>query len=75
MVGLKEIVSLCGLKCLSSERDLELFNEVSTDVIHEGVVCMTSDFHVKEKFNASRYDYHIIREFGNVYGNVLTGIR
>ena len=59
MVGLKEIVSLCGLKCLTAERDLELFNEVSTDVIHEGVVCMTTDFHVEEKFNASRYDDHV----------------
>ena len=59
MVGLKEIVSLCGLKCLSSERDLELADKVSTDVIHEGVVCMATDFQVEEKFNTSRYDYHV----------------
>ena len=66
MVGLKDIVSLCGLKCLSSERDLELTDKVSTDIIHEGVVDMTSDFQVKEKFNTSRYDDHVVREFWNV---------
>ena len=74
IVSLKEIITFSSLQNLSSEFNLEACHQVSANVIHESVVCVTCDIQVQEECNTTWNDDYTFCKFRDIHIQISPGL-